>query len=533
MANQSDYLGAATNRLMAGGAIAANDLVTVGPDGFAFGSERLQVADYAAQAAGAASIVAQTSVSVNTIPALNGQAVLQGPEGSIYVLLDNTGGQGCTINRYTPTGGAGVPLGALVLSTNAVNLSTPVLLLLNNNTVAAVWTEGTTTGAIKFAIVDLDLNVIKTITAVETAKTTSLWAIALTGGGFAVSYQQNATSTLMRLAIYDNTGAALGASPVTFQTFGAVGTAAQSTMAQLSNGNIVIGTVSSSNTASSKGLWFTVVTALGIGVVAPTNWALTTTECDYLPSVNAFGGYFCMVGSAVTAVLQVGVFTNAGVQQSTTYATGVAYTGGNGYFVLLNDGTQFWLAYNGSTGVFGLLKIPTTGTGQLLTLFAVLVNSLQPITCFIERGYLVGLVSFPAANTVNKFFVIRLFQNGLSVPQIVVALTNLGSAPGTTGSLYPKIIPGGNFTLIAYYDYQNSGSLKFLVTKYAPASVAGVASGSATAGTTVPLAAGNIGSQPCNYVAGTSPTAFDHTAATIVGPKGQLLNYAVKTTQVG
>jgi len=364
------------------------------------------------------------------------------------------------------------------------------------------------------------LNIVVAATAIEaTYGITYFGACSLSGGGLAVSYTLNATPTAQRLAIYSNAGVATYG-PATINTWAGTGGNTSTVMTELSSGNIAIACNSGSGT--NPGLYHAIRNTAGAQVLAFTrletpliNNALTA------PEISSMTGFYSVaIGNGTN--MKAYVFDNAGATQGAAFSsasTVVAEMNAK----LFNDGTVFYLIWadNSGSSVTKLTKLPTTGTNYvsyIITTAIAYTGTVGGVDAFIERGMIVAIRS-SKDTTAPTLGVIG--TDGL-VKKTATAIT--ASAP-TNGSRDASITPIGDFSFLICYDDEQIAQY-FMQGKYANASVLGVATVAAAAGTTA-LVAQNIGAYAVNYIGGTSPKTFDHSSANIYGNKGAILNNGV------
>lgn len=508
-----------TFSLKAGANISQNDALELGPDGRAY---PVQITDYAAVSncnygtaqtnAATGQIVAQTQVVAGQTTAYYRQAVLQGSDGSIFTFTSNAASnQGLLLSKYSSSGG--LIAQAAVDGTTSTYFAHQSFFLSNGN-ICVVAGGGPAGGKVWFAIYDAKLVQIKSLTALaEDVPALYFSACALSGGGFAIVYQQNSNPLLSRLATFDNTGTVVLAPTTIWTRTGTSGTQYHR-IAQLSNGNLAIA-VSSANTVSSIGLYHGIVTTAGVSVLAFTN--LDTTSAAWLPELSVMTGYYSV--SCANGTNQLGfVFDNTGTLQGAGF-TAATTSGNNGTATkLVNDGTAFYLIWPRSSDSKEVLtKLPVTGTGYVTTVLNV---SLSYIDAFYENEYIVLVHQAASSNSPPVMLAIS------TVSMSLLGSSNFGTAPGTTNGQYHRVIPGGDFSFICLYDYSSTASTNLCVGKYANTAVMGVAQAFAAPNALVPCA-GIAGGYAANFIKGSPSKAFDNTATNISGNKGTLLNYGL------
>jgi hypothetical protein len=502
--------GAGTFNLKTGVAAAIKALMCLGPDGLAYPAETI---DYAAKPNIGDACITTATVVAGT-PAYYGRvaAVAQGTNGDIFVGTANaTGGYGFTVYRYAATG-------ALVNSLNVGVFGAlcydPHLAKLANGNIAATWSNGSD---LYYCVLSPTLAVVIGATLVAGIMSNQQHdMIALSGGGFMVSYTDKVTTTLTRAVVYSNTGAVVTAISTIFTwTGGAGGSGAYVRLAELSNGNVVAALQGSYTGGTYLGLMVGVLTPLAAVAVAFTN--VDTGLQTVPPEMNAFGGFFCVACyDAGSQSLKTRVFSNALVQQGATYAPTVsANTGSTNTHRIINDGTNFWQVWCPTAGSvpFSLVKITTAG---ITTVYNIGLNTsaTQYVDMFCERGRVV-------------------FTNGVSAGGMKFSVFNtttlnqevLNQTMSVTDGQYHQTIPGGDFSLICVGGGTTASNTMLAVQKYANTAVMGVTTAAAAAGSLVPIASSS-GAYAINQLKGATSKSFDHTTgANIAGNKGTLLTY--------
>lgn len=511
--------------LKAGASIANNDVLELGPDGKCYPA---QCTDYAAIAncnygtaqtnAATGQIVAQTQVT-------NGQLystvmrypLLTDSDGNVYAVTANAGfgSTGLMLAKYSPLGAL---LGQVTIDTNS-NVKNPKAFFLSSGDIAVVGDFGQSGNGFKFAIYDKNLGVVCAPTNIaENPYNGSVTdAIPLSGGGFAIVYQPNASQLTTRMVVYGNTGAVVTA-PVTIFTRTGTTASAYHAIAQQSDGNIAVA-CHSSNSTGSQGLFYGVVTTAGASVSAFANLNVSTSWNEQ-PAVVAMAGYVC-VAKNIAAAMTAYVFNNAGVQQGGTFSSATTVTD-FGKMKLMAGGGAFWLIWPRNTDSKEVLtKLPTTGTNFSTTDISTTTTQYAfRIDAFYENGFIVG-VSQPGAGAIAPtMWVVSTTTMSL----ISKSGTTFGAAPATTSGYWMTAIPGGDFSFICLYDYASSAATNFCVGKYANTAIMGVAQ-SASAADGLVNVGGIAGAYAANPLKGSPSKAFDHSATNIYGNKGSLMNY--------
>jgi hypothetical protein len=509
--------------ITAGEALTRNDLVEiVATDGKAY---RVRSTDAAAVAtitygtdqtsAATGRIVAQTTIVAGATLAYSRQAVVRDSSGNIFTLTADSTNVGLRLSKYSPSG---TLMGSVVLTGSNVQ-SNHQLILLSNGNLASVAYRGTN---YYYAVHDSALAEVKTLTAsAETSADYYFSAIALSGGGFAIVYQQTTNPLLSQLATYDNTGTAVLAGTTIWTRTGTTGSQLHRAV-QLSDGNIAVA-VSSENTVSSIGLYHGVVTTGGASVLAFTS--LDTTLLSISPEISTFTGYYCVARANATNQLAF-VFNNAGTLQGSGFTAATTNGTTENKSKLINDGAAFWLIWANDTGmVEQLTKLPVAGTDYITTNITTsgTTNYGYLMDAFYENGAIVG-VAMDGSGNVKPLLFVASTASGLLVG---AAATLFGSAPGTTNGYYPRIISGGDGAFICLYDYATTASTNLCIGKYSNTAIVGVAAATTSSGSLVPVKQ-NAGAYSCNAVAGSPAMAFDMSATTaLYGNKGTVMNNCV------
>lgn len=507
MSNIADFLtnnpsaGAGKFQLRVGATVAQNDAVEMGPDGLIY---PVLTTDYASVANAGSQIIAQTQITSAFTSGEDRQAFAVGPDGCLYFVTPNSGGNGCKLTRYTPMGTQPI---SVVLDSTATALNQKRIFFLSNGKIAVVWACGTN---LQFTILDSGLNTVVATTVIDASCFAgSNDAIPLTGGGFAVCWLN---SPNQKFAIYGNNGAAVYAS-ATIQTWGAA-PGAYTRMAQLSSGDVAIAVVVSAT--GTNGLYHAIRSTVGAQVLAMTN--LDSTASLILPEISSLNAFYAITKQIGPGSLIKGwVLNNAGAVQGAPFSASTAF-GNNRNSKLVNDGTAFFLLWSDSnaTGSLKMTKLPTSGTGYISQLTNAPGSYGTYIDAFYERG-MIGVINVSSGNVTPSFFVIR--------PDFVLMNNNpgFGVAPGTNIGSAPAIIPVGDFAFAACYDYSATAGTNFYIGKYANSAVIGVAAAATGVGNLVGVS-GLAGAYLCNGLRGTASKQFDHSATNVYGNKGALLS---------
>lgn len=519
-----------TLAITAGEELNRDDLVSLyAVDGKAY---RVRVTDYAAvptmtygtpqTSEVTGRLVAQTSiVSSPQTYTLARQAVVRAENGNIYTLTDDGASTGLRLTRFSAMGA--VLSTVVIVAAASTDYRQHHLLLLSNGDLAVIAFRQDAEYAVRYAVYTANLVLVKALTSIESSGNGISYfsACGLSGGGFAIVYQQSANPLLSRLATFDNAGnVALAATTVWTRTGNSSGQYHK--ILQLSSGNLVIA-VSSSNSTGSTGLYHGVVTTAGASVLAFTS--LDIISAPIFPELSVLAGYYC-ISRLNGADQRAFICNNAGALQGAGF-TGVTTIGAdanaNCKTKLLNDGAAFWLLWprDGANSSEVLTKLPTTGTGYISENMPSMYS--YYLDAFCEGGNIVIVVQTGTGNTAPAFLVASTSTGR----PIHTSLTTFGLAPGTASGKYHRVIPGGDGTFICVYDQATSQSTNLCVGKYANTSIVGVAAATTAAGALVPVKQ-SAGAYTCNAIAGTITKPFDMSATTqLYGNKGTVMSNGV------
>lgn len=512
------------------GTISAGDLIQVGGPG----NEAWSVitSDHAAMSA--QQIVAPVSIVAGTANNYARWGVETDSRGNIYTATPNASGQGVAVAQYAP--GGALLTGPVTIDSTAHTMVSIRLVTLSNNTFAAIYADSTT-GGVRFTIFDTGLNIVAGPTAAATGYLSGAVAYsdacALSGGGFAVVYQNNG-HTAINLQTYSNTGVAVLAA-TSIQAVSGAGALTYVRIGQLSTGNLV---VAMRGTQAPAGTSFVIVTTGGVSVQTNVIVDSTATAGFLNLSIMPSGGFAvsCMDGTNVVAA----VYNNAGTIQGSAYTS--ANTLNSTTYIqqkLTNDGLNFYFCYVQSAGGLAVIQLTTAGavgtsaTGLLSSTF----TSTSSIDGSISNNVLVMLQASITTGG-QKYVAIELPDSslGISVPNVVGGPTTIGSAAATTGSYWPTIRAIGDFTALIVYDQQTTAATLFGMIKFAASSIQGIAQNSVAAGnpgSSVTVNPG-AGSYPLpNGITGTNALAFDHSNVTPPGNKGVVFYQGVSLSNPG
>ena len=267
-----------TFQVLAGEQINENDLVQMGPDGKGYRAQGTNTAAVANCTYGTAQtnadtglIVAQTQVVASSTNAYYRQALLRGADGSVYTFTaqnNSAASGGLMLSKYSA---AGALLAKVDIDTSSTAYLSHQMFLLGNGNICVLAVRSGTF-AISFAIFTPELITIKSLSTNVATCSLDYAYCALSGGGFAVVFQDNTNTLLSKLITYDNAGNIVFPASTIWTRTGTNGPQFHQ-IAQLSDGNLVVA-VSSANTSSSTGLFHGIVTASGGSVLSFTNLVL-------------------------------------------------------------------------------------------------------------------------------------------------------------------------------------------------------------------------------------------------------------------
>jgi hypothetical protein len=481
---------------------------------------RCRVTDYAAiptisygtpqTSAATGMVVAQTTVVSSQTPAYSRQAVVRDANGNIFTHTHASVSAGMKLNKYSPKGAL---LGSVTIDAANTYQNQHILLLSNGN--VAVLAQ--VSNGITYAVCDSDLGIVLAATTVSDPANLNVmyWsASALSGGGFALVYQQDANKLLTRLTTYSNAGAVVQPATTIWTRSTTAGDQFHK-IDQLSDGNLVIAVVSQGTTV---GLYHGIVTIAGASVLSFTQ--LDPTNMSWFPELSVMPGYYCIANQNGSNI-KAWVFNNAGALQGGAY-TAASGANGDGRDKLVNDGVCFWyLADYSATTSMGITKIPITGTNYRTTYLGNVGYNEFKDGFYQDSCFVFAHMQGAGANTPYLF----VFDTATLV-LTGASHTAFGSAAGGTSGRYHRMIPAGDGAFICLYDYQSSGATNLCIGKYANTAVIGVAAANATVGAAVHLLQG-AGAYSVNQIAGSGGVAFDMSATSACyGNKGTLFNNA-------
>lgn len=436
---------------------------------------------------------------------------------NLFILLPADGiGQGTSLYKFRSNGEV---IGYVDINTlNSSSYQNRWLFELTNGNLCAVFL--TDHGAnIKFAIYDKSLNVIKAVTTVAATSTNSFYfsAVKLSGGGFAIAYNDGSTVREVRAVVYDNAGTVVTANFLVWSRPGA-SVYSNITVKELSNGNLFVD-INSTDTVSGIGLWYAIYTQAGVQVKAATSLESTNlSSVIQPPTVDVMTGFVCLSRRNGTNQL-AWVLDNAGTIQGAGFTSASTLASLQYKERILNDGTNFYLIWQRSTdSKFAITKIPTTGTNYVTATLNPGQYNVFFDAFYDADGYIV-VASVDSSNDKNHFWLIDLSNLTL----VYSGLTDFGVDPTTNGGSSIKIIAGGDKSFICMYSENGTPSGTFLcIGKYAKTAIMGVAESSGVLNDMVSFKS-NAGFYEINPLKGSLTKAFDMSSNTLIGNKGTII----------
>lgn len=486
--------------LVAGSAIANEDLLEIGSDGKAY-----PVSDPtgAVIANKNTNIFAQTSIANGYYSGNSGRnPVTRDAQGNLYVVANNSSASDIVVRKYSPAGGLLVSVSATTLGTVNYSVYCATIKILSNGNILVVWSNSQSGQKLVFAILSPAMVVLKTATLIGNGPYGLVFGCTtLASGGFAVTYDDYSNNTLLRLATFDNAGTAVLA-PTTIQT--KAGAGCYSWVIQLSNGDLAI----AYSQASSQ--TYGVFTTAGVQVSAFTN--LSTYPGLAWIELSTINGTFCIVGSDNGGSnLLYRVCSNAGTVLGTQTLQAVSGVSDPKY-KLTNDGQNYYgIHSNSGNSWLVLVKIPVTGASNtVMNLSSTGYNF--GVDFIIISGNVVWVAGDNGGGTVYYGV------NSLNGVQVTSA-----AQLGNNGDTWiASIIDSGSSTFTAYWNYVG-GNVSYIIRKKAlNTALLGVADFAAPAGQTVGVYY-QVGAYRINGLPISSPLTFDHSSAVIPGNRGTLL----------
>lgn len=432
----------------------------------------------------------------------------------IITLSPESTTNGVHLDRYRPNG---ILMNTITIDATASAASNPQIIKLSNGNIALAFVLA---GSIKYMVYDTTLTEVKTLTTLVAVASVGFYMIALSGGGFAIAYHDNADNTKNKLVIFNNSGTITTAAVDIWTRTGTTGNQFHR-MVQLSSGNIAIA-ISSVNTVSSIGLYYAIFSTVGVQVKAITN--LDTVSAAWPGEIEQMTGFFAISRANATDQKDY-VINNAGTLQGAEFSA--ATTAGNSAnkTKLVTNGTNFYLIWHRSSdNKVVLTLLPTTGTNYLTSMITPTTNS--PYNLWLD-GFCENNV-IPFITGTGGATKVRLWIVNLDTRQLYSSsMTEIGDAASATNSgNFLRLIPVGDRCFVSYCDFTSSSSMNLYAGKYARTAISGIAKASAALDASVPiktLAPFN----EINTIKGNPSKAFDHTANALVGNKGTLTLSAV------
>lgn len=513
----SDFTPVQGSSLIAGETIAYKDLLYI--DGYDGNSRKVAVTNFAAIGnvdygtaitdANSGQIVAHTIVSSVQTIAHSRQAIVKNSNGETFTLSGNA-----SVSKFSPDG-------ALMTQVDMAlsGCSNHHILLLDNGNIACLIYASP---SIRFYIYDNNLNLIKDSTSIASSNNLYFSAISLSGGGFAIIYQDSSNQLISKMASYDNAGIAV-LSPATIWTRAGTAGNQYHKLVQLSSGNLAIA-ISSLNTVSSIGLYYGVFSPAGSVISAFS--LLDSTSVGIFPEIVSKTGFFAVSRPNGTNQ-KAYVFNNSGAQQGSEISFATTAGNASNKTKLLSDGTDFWLIWHrNSDSQCIFTKIISSGSADKSVS---ITGSPSQFNFYMDAFYENGLVCIVA------------LQSGSGKPLMLVASTKTGAllsasstlfgiAPSSSGS-YPRVIAGGDRSFIAMFDYATTAATIIFAGKYMKTAVIGLAQNGVAASNAVRITSG-VGAYDINTIGGTA-VSFDHTTNKIVGNKGSMAVSSVSLRGMG
>jgi hypothetical protein len=488
--------------------IAQNDLLQTMADGLV---SPVGNVDYAASSAGPVSgspFTAGSNLPGGTLR----YPSQQGADGSLFALVNkSTSGTAISVSKLNPV--ANAEIASLLLDSPGPLISSAQLLKLSNGNFAAIWSSGGSGTSYWFAIFDSTLTPIVTKTLIDTIANapSQPYSIALSGGGFAITYQK---SNAQMLAIRNNNGGITLAPTSVFALSGGISKSTSSILGELSSGNIVLAFKSAYTTTS--GFYCGIYGATG-SVVSAIASLDTTAEYAWI-EFSAMPGYFSLATTIGFTGIKSWIFNNEGTLQGANFSGSTSNPGG-AQFKLVNDGANdFFLIWDDSSfnSSKSITRLPKTGTSYVTNHWSVALIYGAFIDGFVERGmiYVQQYVSEDAATAGAVF-------STSTLARITTGVSNAGVP--ALAAIALSVLPLGDFSVLLYAT-NSAGQPTLCVLKYAYTSIVGVAQEGTAAGTMVSLSVAP-GPYPINPVRGGVPKSFDFTTAGngLIGNKGSIL----------
>lgn len=476
---------------------------------------------------------AQTSTATGrliTDTTLAGQAVnadsrngllLHSSSNNIFVCSNYSAANGLQINKFNKGG----DLLNSVAPNTATSCSNNHLLELSNGNIAAIYNSSS---SLVFAIYDENFNVIKAETTIIPVTNTSPFsACVLSGGGFAIVYQDGTSPLLNNFVTYDNSGNVVTAIMNIWTRTGTSGSQYHKLL-QLSDGNLVLAVHSANATgAASIGLFYGIFTVTGGVVKAMTNLK-TVATAGSIPNLAASSNGYFSIGKFVNADgIYCWVFNNAGTLQGSPFYSNSTASNSAKQLKLLTNNTEFYFLWSDSNdSKLKLTKIPTTGTNYLTTSITLSVSNYNfYIDAFLENNAIcyatnpgTGAVA-PQIGTIN-----------LSTRKLVsINGTTVGTAAGVNIGSEMRLIPGGERSFVLSYIHLSTTITRFVAGKYARTAILGVSKSTKNSSdyAEISLMPGIYRINLINAGGSSLSKSFNMTQNNFLGNKGSVNGYVV------
>ena len=516
--------GSVKSTFIGSGAVAANDVLEIGGPG----SEgwTITTSDYAA-IPGPAAINSGTQIVASVTGGGHKQGAVRDPFGNIFTPGTNSSGNLVIYKMNT----LGQVTASVIADATATSVYAPKIVKLPNNsgTTNFAVAYARASGAFYFVIIDAQLGIVAGPTSIATEYNSTNIVyhelIGLTGGGFAVFYV-NSAGTSVQLATYSNTGASVLAT-TSIQTLAGTPGLTFMLCAQLSSGNLIVA-MRTAAAATPHGTSFVVVQTNGTSVV--TNTVLDATATFGFFSLNAMASGGFVIATLNGTNLVAGVYNNSGALQGSTYT--VANTLNSSSYpqiVAKNNGVNFNVLFQSSANngmnvveltPAGAVIGPTLGIGA-----ATLAANTFALDSDVSNGLLIALAA--SSTTLGQYWTTIGLTDafvGASAPYSRIGPTSIGAAAATTGSHWPRVSSGGDWTGIFIWDQISSASTTIAIQKTEQSAVAGISRQTVAVGnpgTSVNTNVGtNGGTYPTNTVVGSSGVEFNHVNTALSGMAG-------------
>lgn len=516
MPQLSDFVSTPVGRatLVAGAAIAQNNLVELFADGYAYPAK---VTDYTINTGGT-NVISATSLTnwaILGMPQASGQysqdsntAACTDSLGNIYQLTTSgASALGIAVTRISAPGGVSGTLSGIGAS--AVTSHANIFVLTNGN-LCITWYNST--GA-WFAIVTPQLVYVVTATNFDNATTSPglnlLASCPLSGGGFAAFY--DTATTFGELAIYNNAGAlqnSAGAIPISTSA-----TYSQCAIAQISNGNIAIAYVNATNIYSA--VYTTAAAVVSAGSMVMTGSYQYSGVYIAAPAVGSAAAGFFAVASGLSSTTYGGVvLSNAkAIQGSATVNTAVV--GHHNCISVVTDNVNFWLVGGSPSSSYlpVYTKLSTAGAATIYSASGILgLSALGWRTAYDGQGQIMT----SGSNGTSTNFATAFGVNALQTTQ--TGSTTLGG--GSTWQINTLLAPGDG---VGYYVNGVGGPAFVSASKLVRTAIMGPATATATALASISVTTG-AGAYTITKMNGTASAIFTFKtgSSSVYGNNGSL-----------